>query len=219
MFIILGTRRYGEVEIQLHAYLTSVPDGGELSGSRPGRWTSEERVPPPGTNSIRNTVCPTAGLRCCHSREWNKDFRHPAHPSTYTDWAITALLSEVPNLNRSDVMDRELLWKNFQWNCWQSLHQHSTWGRLFPSINYAKSDFRNRHGRRKYSCFCLRWGANYEPNATAIAAKAEQKTSHQLGKLQFTSNTLQRHRNKNSLKAHWKIEWAREIKDIFFSPP
>jgi len=31
-----------EVEVQLHAFLTSVPDGGKWSASCPGHFTSEQ---------------------------------------------------------------------------------------------------------------------------------------------------------------------------------
>jgi hypothetical protein len=40
--------------------LTSAPDGGEWSGSRPGRFTPRERAP--GTPRIGGWVGPRAGL-------------------------------------------------------------------------------------------------------------------------------------------------------------
>jgi len=36
---------YWEVEAQLHAFLTSALDGGELSDSRPGRFTRRKTLP------------------------------------------------------------------------------------------------------------------------------------------------------------------------------
>jgi hypothetical protein len=37
-------KSYGGVEMQLHAFLTLVLDGGEWSASRPGRFTRRERA-------------------------------------------------------------------------------------------------------------------------------------------------------------------------------
>jgi hypothetical protein len=42
----------GGVEVYLHAFLTSALDGGEWSDSRPSRFTSRERSPPPHPVSI-----------------------------------------------------------------------------------------------------------------------------------------------------------------------
>jgi hypothetical protein len=50
-------KTYGEVELQLHAFLTSAPGGGEWSVSRPGRFAPRERAP--GTHWIGGWV----GLR------------------------------------------------------------------------------------------------------------------------------------------------------------
>jgi len=36
---------FGRVEVQLHAFLNSTLDGGELSAQRPGRFTPGERAP------------------------------------------------------------------------------------------------------------------------------------------------------------------------------
>jgi hypothetical protein len=38
-------KTYGGVEVKLHAFLTSVLDGGEWSASRPGRFIPRERSP------------------------------------------------------------------------------------------------------------------------------------------------------------------------------
>jgi hypothetical protein len=51
---------YGGIEVQLHAILTSVLDGGEWSASRPGRFIRVERAP--GTHSTGIWVGPRAGL-------------------------------------------------------------------------------------------------------------------------------------------------------------
>jgi hypothetical protein len=40
-------KTYGGVEVYIHAFLSSAIDGGELSASRPGRFTPEEIPPPP----------------------------------------------------------------------------------------------------------------------------------------------------------------------------
>jgi hypothetical protein len=36
---------YGGVEVSIHAFSTSAPDGGKWSASRPGRFTPEVRTP------------------------------------------------------------------------------------------------------------------------------------------------------------------------------
>jgi hypothetical protein len=38
-------KTYWGVEVQIHAFLTSALDGGELSASRPGSFKPRERVP------------------------------------------------------------------------------------------------------------------------------------------------------------------------------
>jgi hypothetical protein len=53
-------KAYWGVEINLHAFMTSVLDGGERSASRPGRFTPRERVP--GTHWIGGWVGPRAVL-------------------------------------------------------------------------------------------------------------------------------------------------------------
>jgi hypothetical protein len=40
-----ATKTYGGVEVQFHVFLTSALGGGEWLASRPGRFTSGERVP------------------------------------------------------------------------------------------------------------------------------------------------------------------------------
>jgi hypothetical protein len=53
-------KAYWGVEVQLHAFLTSALDGGELLASRPGRFTPRERTPL--THFIGGWVDPRAGL-------------------------------------------------------------------------------------------------------------------------------------------------------------
>jgi hypothetical protein len=53
-------KAYWEVEVQLHAFLTSALDGAEWSASRPGRFTLRELGP--GTHWIGGWVGPRAGL-------------------------------------------------------------------------------------------------------------------------------------------------------------
>jgi hypothetical protein len=52
-----GKKMSGEVELLLHAFLTSVLDGDEWSASRPGRFILEERAP--GTHWIDGWVGPS----------------------------------------------------------------------------------------------------------------------------------------------------------------
>jgi hypothetical protein len=42
-----ATKTYGGVEVYLHVILTSTLDGGELSASRPRRFTSGKKIPVP----------------------------------------------------------------------------------------------------------------------------------------------------------------------------
>jgi hypothetical protein len=51
---------YGGVDIQTHIFLTLALAGGELSTSRPGRFTPRERAP--RTHWIGGWVDPRAGL-------------------------------------------------------------------------------------------------------------------------------------------------------------
>jgi hypothetical protein len=51
---------YGEVEVQLHASLTSARDGSERSASRPGRLTVGERAS--ATHWVGDWVDPRVGL-------------------------------------------------------------------------------------------------------------------------------------------------------------
>jgi hypothetical protein len=50
---------YGGVDVQTHIFFTSALVGGELSASRPGRFTPRERAP--GTHWIVGWVDPRAG--------------------------------------------------------------------------------------------------------------------------------------------------------------
>jgi hypothetical protein len=51
-------KAYGAVDVQSHIFLTSALVGGEWSVSRPGRFTSGERVP--GTHRMGGWVGPRA---------------------------------------------------------------------------------------------------------------------------------------------------------------
>jgi hypothetical protein len=53
-------KAYWGVEVKLHAFLTSVLDGGEWSASRPGRFAPTERAP--GTHWRGGWVGPRAVL-------------------------------------------------------------------------------------------------------------------------------------------------------------
>jgi hypothetical protein len=61
-------KTYGGVSVWIHVFLNSVLDGGEWSGSRPGRFSPEEA---PGTNWIGGCVGPRTGL---HDLERRKNF-------------------------------------------------------------------------------------------------------------------------------------------------
>jgi hypothetical protein len=53
-------KAYGGVDIQIHIFLTSALDAGELSASRPGRFSLGDRAP--GTHWIGGWMDPWAGL-------------------------------------------------------------------------------------------------------------------------------------------------------------
>jgi hypothetical protein len=60
-------KMYGEVEVQLHAFLTSTFCGGERSASRHSRFTPGERVP--GNYWIGGWVGPRANLDAVAKRK------------------------------------------------------------------------------------------------------------------------------------------------------
>jgi hypothetical protein len=53
-------KAYGGVDVLINVFFTSAPVGPELSASRPGRITPEER--PTGTHWIGRMTGPRAGL-------------------------------------------------------------------------------------------------------------------------------------------------------------
>jgi hypothetical protein len=53
-------KTYGGVVVEVHVFLTSALAGGELSASRPNRFTAGERAP--GTQWAEGWVGPSAGL-------------------------------------------------------------------------------------------------------------------------------------------------------------
>jgi hypothetical protein len=61
-------KAYGGVGVYTHIYLTSPLDGAEWLGSRPGRFTSEEKYP--GTHWIGGWVGPRAGLDDSEKRKF-----------------------------------------------------------------------------------------------------------------------------------------------------
>jgi hypothetical protein len=62
-------KAYGEVDVQIDAFLTSALAGRELSASRPGHFTPRERVP--GIHGIRGWVGPRAGLDNMETRKYS----------------------------------------------------------------------------------------------------------------------------------------------------
>jgi hypothetical protein len=62
------------VELQLHAFLTSAPDGGEWSASRPDRFIPSERAP--GTYWIGGWAATSVGLDTVVKRKTPSPARH-----------------------------------------------------------------------------------------------------------------------------------------------
>jgi hypothetical protein len=88
-------RRIGEVEVQLHTFLTLAYDGGEWSASCPGHFTPRERVP--GTRWIGGWEGPRASLDMVVMRkipspcqDSNPD--HPACSPVLYHWTNPALV-------------------------------------------------------------------------------------------------------------------------------
>jgi hypothetical protein len=88
-------KAYGGVDVQIHAFLTSVLVGGEPAASLPGHLTPGERAP--GTNWIGGWVGSRTGLDDIEKRE-NVPLASNSDPllvqpvdSRYTDCAISAL--------------------------------------------------------------------------------------------------------------------------------
>jgi hypothetical protein len=75
-------KEYGEVDIQIHVFLTSALVGGEWSASRPDRFTPEERAP--GTHWIGGWVGPRTGLDDVEMRKFfilpGLELRHLGRP-------------------------------------------------------------------------------------------------------------------------------------------
>jgi hypothetical protein len=158
-FTILPQLSY--VSLDLKCSLESGQNGMEK-----WRFSSTEPVRkklPLGTNSIRNMARPRSCLRCCPSRERKPHCLVIQHITVPT---LTELLWLF--FPKCQIWIRMARWaQNYSEKIVNNLFINTVLGNvLFPSINYAKTDLRNRHSRRKYSCICLRWGANYGPNAS-----------------------------------------------------
>jgi hypothetical protein len=124
---VLGEWRY----ISTHS-LTSAPDGGEWSASRPGRFTPRERVP--STHWIAGWEGPRAGLDTVVKRKIPSP-RRESNPRTpivqpiaqrYTDWAIgfilydflsNSFLPHFPSTSRSSTWSPPFRFSgtNFLW--------------------------------------------------------------------------------------------------------
>jgi hypothetical protein len=108
---VLGEWRYSST----HS-LTSAPDGGKWSASRPGRFTPRGRAP--GTHLIGGWVGPRAILDVVVKRKIPSP-RQESNPRTpivqslaqrYTDWVITALCATVKVYkSHSPVLTTELI--------------------------------------------------------------------------------------------------------------
>jgi hypothetical protein len=61
-------KAYGGVDVYIHIFLTSALVGGELSASRPGRFTFGERAP--GSHWVGGWVEPRAGLEYLEKRKF-----------------------------------------------------------------------------------------------------------------------------------------------------
>jgi hypothetical protein len=82
----------GEVEIQLHEFLTLALDGGEWSASHPGHFTYREKAP--DTHWIGGWMGPTAGLdevlkRKNSCSQWEMNPGCSAH-------SLVTILTELP---------------------------------------------------------------------------------------------------------------------------
>jgi hypothetical protein len=73
--VLHAMKAYGGVEVQLHAFLTSVIHGREWSSARPGRFTPGKN---PGTHWIRGWVGSSVGLDVLEHREMH-ECQQPAH--------------------------------------------------------------------------------------------------------------------------------------------
>jgi hypothetical protein len=61
-------KMYGELDVFIHIFLTSVLVGGEWSASRPGRFTPGKRAP--GTHWIGGLVIPRPSLDDMEKRKF-----------------------------------------------------------------------------------------------------------------------------------------------------
>jgi hypothetical protein len=90
-------KAYGEVDIQIHIFLTWVLAGGDSSALRPGRFTPGERIP--GTHWIGGWVDPRAGLDNLEKRKFltlpglePRSLSLKPIASLYTDYATRLLV-------------------------------------------------------------------------------------------------------------------------------
>jgi hypothetical protein len=91
-------KTYWGVEVQLHAFLTSVLDGGMWSASQPGCFTPGERTL--GTHQIEGWMGPRASLAAVAKRKTPSPYcklnpDHPAHSLV----AIPTELLEIISIN------------------------------------------------------------------------------------------------------------------------
>jgi hypothetical protein len=91
-------KAYGELDVQIHVFLTSALHGGEWSASRSGRFTLREGAR--GSNWIGGWVDSRDGAEEVEKREILKlsglelrTLRHPAVATRNTDCAIPAPVS------------------------------------------------------------------------------------------------------------------------------
>jgi hypothetical protein len=91
-------KTYGRINLQLHAFLTSTPDGGESSASRSSLFTSRERAR--STHGSGSCVGCTVNLDALAKKKilapagnWTPAVQHI--PSNYTDWVI--MLTIMPS--------------------------------------------------------------------------------------------------------------------------
>jgi hypothetical protein len=94
-------KAYWGVGIQLHAFLTSIQDGGEWSASRPGRFTPRERAP--GTHWIGGWVGPRAVLNKVVKRKIPSP-RRESNP-------ITPIVQPVAHLSQLSGVDERIMLK------------------------------------------------------------------------------------------------------------
>jgi hypothetical protein len=106
------------VEVLLHVFVTSAPDGVEWSTSRASCFTSGERAL--GTHRVIDWVHPRAGVDAvgkekipCPSLSGIEMRLSSSKPSHYTDWAVLATVVSYEPVTHRKKSSTPVLW------CWE----------------------------------------------------------------------------------------------------